>query len=55
MMAAEEDVFKMQISVADSFSFTLTEIESMSLGKLNKWYGGVVMLNEHEKGLNGKV
>ena len=38
------------ISIADRFSFTLTEIEHMKLRKLNYWYNAVVMLSNSESG-----
>ena len=41
------------LSVADRFSFSLSEIESMSLKKLNFWYNGAVKLFENERKLMG--
>lgn len=47
---ADDDFFAMQLSVADSFGFTLTEIESMSLRKLIKWHDGIKALRDQGKG-----
>ncbi len=41
------------LSVADRFSFSLQEIESMSLKKLDFWYNGAVKLFENERKLMG--
>jgi hypothetical protein len=50
IQVTDEDMFNMQLSVADRFGFGLTEIEGMSFKKLCKWYDGAVKLHEHEKG-----
>lgn len=50
IQVADDDIFNMQLSVADRFGFTLNDIEGMSFQKLCKWYDGAVKLHEHEKG-----
>ena len=40
----------MILTVADRFSFTLTEIENMPYSKLEKWYDRAVRLYKHEGG-----